>query len=154
MLQTAVILRYRADNPGQLEFGELPKRRALARGKPLNPYKPLMNWPDHFTIGGTIPETPMQETWRWFGPHDTVSLAQIRQAGASGVVTALDHIPTGEVWPIADIDARRQLIADHGHAMGEERDDPNVRPGYSYTGRMKGLAELRGVIYALRKVRQ
>ena len=56
----------------------------------------------------------MQETWRWFGPHDTVSLAQIRQAGASGVVTALDHIPTGEVWPIADIDARRHLIADHG----------------------------------------
>ena len=56
----------------------------------------------------------MQETWRWFGPHDTVSLAQIRQAGANGVVTALDHIPTGEVWPIADIDARRQLIADHG----------------------------------------
>ena len=56
----------------------------------------------------------MQETWRWFGPDDTVSLAQIRQAGASGVVTALDHIPTGEVWPVADIDARRQLIADHG----------------------------------------
>ena len=43
---------------------------------------------------------------------------------------------------------------DHGHAMGEERDDPNVRPGYSYAGRMKGLAELRGVIYALQKVRE
>ena len=56
----------------------------------------------------------MQETWRWFGPDDTVSLAQIRQAGARGVVTALDHIPTGEAWPLADIDARRQLIMDHG----------------------------------------
>ena len=56
----------------------------------------------------------MLETWRWFGPDDTVSLAQVRQAGARGVVTALDHIPTGEVWPVADIDARRQLIADHG----------------------------------------
>ena len=42
---------------------------------------------------------------------------------------------------------------DHGHAMGEERNDPNVRPGYSYAGRMKGLAELRGAIYALQKVR-
>ena len=58
----------------------------------------------------------MQETWRWFGPDDTVSLAQIRQTGASGVVTALDHVPTGEVWPLADIEARRQLIAGHGLA--------------------------------------
>jgi mannonate dehydratase len=38
---------------------------------------------------------------------------------------------------------------DHGHAMGDEKDDPNVRPGYSYAGRMKGLAELRGVIHAV-----
>ena len=38
---------------------------------------------------------------------------------------------------------------DHGHAMGDEKDDPNVKPGYSYAGRMKGLAELRGVIHAV-----
>ena len=56
----------------------------------------------------------MQETWRWFGPTDTVSLQQIRQAGATGVVTALDHIPTGEVWPLADIEVRRDLVARHG----------------------------------------
>ena len=38
---------------------------------------------------------------------------------------------------------------DHGHAMGDEKNDPNVRPGYSYAGRMKGLAELRGVIHTI-----
>lgn len=53
----------------------------------------------------------MQETWRWFGPDDSVSLEQIKQAGATGVVTALDHIPTGEAWPIADIKARKDLLA-------------------------------------------
>ncbi len=56
----------------------------------------------------------MQETWRWFGPDDSVTLAQIKQAGATGVVTALDHIPTGEVWPAADILARQALLKKHG----------------------------------------
>jgi len=56
----------------------------------------------------------MQETWRWFGPEDGVSLEQIDQAGARGIVTALDHIPTGDVWPVADIEARQRLIASHG----------------------------------------
>lgn len=56
----------------------------------------------------------MQETWRWFGPDDTVSLEQIVQAGASGVVTALDHIPTGEVWPREDIAERNGLLSSHG----------------------------------------
>lgn len=56
----------------------------------------------------------MQETWRWFGPDDTVSLEQIVQAGASGVVTALDHIPTGEVWPREDIAERNALLRAHG----------------------------------------
>lgn len=56
----------------------------------------------------------MQETWRWFGPTDTVTLEQIRQAGATGVVTALDHIATGEIWPEADIADRKKLINDSG----------------------------------------
>ena len=43
---------------------------------------------------------------------------------------------------------------DHGHAMGDEKGDPDVRPGYSYAGRMKGLAELRGVIHAVGQIKK
>lgn len=56
----------------------------------------------------------MEETWRWFGPDDTVTLEQVRQAGATGIVTALDHIPTGEPWPLADIEERKRLIEGAG----------------------------------------
>ena len=56
----------------------------------------------------------MKETWRWFGPDDTVSLDNILQAGASGVVTALDHIETGQIWPIEDINERNTLIKSAG----------------------------------------
>jgi len=49
---------------------------------------------------------------------------------------------------------RIPMRPDHGHTMGEEISDPKVRPGYSYAGRMKGLAELRGVIHTLATLRQ
>lgn len=52
----------------------------------------------------------MQETWRWFGPDDPVSLENILQAGASGVVTSLHHIPTGDTWPLEDILQRKSQI--------------------------------------------
>lgn len=56
----------------------------------------------------------MQQTWRWFGPDDSVSLQNIVQAGASGVVTSLHHIPTGAPWPLDDINQRKSEIESHG----------------------------------------
>ena len=56
----------------------------------------------------------MEKTWRWFGPNDKITLPMLRQIGVEGIVTALHHIPNGEIWPMEEIEKIKSLIASHG----------------------------------------
>lgn len=76
----------------------------------------------------------MRETWRWFGPPDPITLAEVRQTGAKGIVSALHHLPSGTAWTAAEVAERKAVIEAAGLTWDVIESIPMSEPIKTRTG--------------------